>query len=238
VPSEVTVTSKGGNCSWKGIERGGREAEASNRPGHWPCLLRIHNFLARYRISSRATMLAEAEGSPRPMTAMRLFVTFGAVFLASSITAAANSSAPWQYHIGNDPMTDVLRATAATMGEQGAMALFQCEKDGDAVFLVKVQYIDIAMEPVREVVWRVDSGEPRHQTWVNVDEGAAILGAEAIQLAREIAAATERLVVCSDAKTIVFSVRGFDRSDKRSPRRLRNYIEQRVWRHEMGWQGH
>ena len=142
------------------------------------------------------------------MMALKIIVTFGAMLLASSVAAAASGSGPWQHHIGNDPMTDVLRASAGTMGEQGAMAFFQCEKGGDAVFLVKVQYIDIAMDPVRDVVWRVDSGKPRHQTWVNLDDGAAINGAEAIAMAKQVAAATERLVVRSGGKTIVFSVRG------------------------------
>ena len=129
---------------------------------------------------------------------------------------ALAESTPWQHHI--DANAGGVVAVAGTVGESGATAGFRCRKGGEPVFLVMVRYIHSILSATRQVQWRVDGGEPRTYTWINLENGrgAGVVGPDAVVLARQVAYARDGFVVQSEGQSVEFSADGSNAAIKRA----------------------
>ena len=80
---------------------------------------------------------------------------------------------------------------------------------GEFRVYASTNYIDVAFGEIREVTWRVDHEPPVTQIWRNLQSGgAAIVGEEALQMARAIEGAASRIVVKSGQDVREFSTAG------------------------------
>jgi hypothetical protein len=120
--------------------------------------------------------------------------------------AAQAESDAWLFVKHKDPLTG---AIAVTFGDGGARVSFDCEAGGDAGVFAQSSKTDFAIGENRQVTWRIDHGTLQTAAWNNgVDSaGAFVEGNDAVSLARQIADATDQLVVDTGNGPIVFSVK-------------------------------
>ena len=124
-------------------------------------------------------------------------------------TAQAQQSTRWVYESSKDPFTDEIRHYAYTATNMPGFLFVGCANSSRMYVLVKLGHLDMRIDSLRNVTWRVDDNEPILQMWRNNKKGGAMIYDQAAyELAQKIEDATQRVVVQSNGNTEQFSVKG------------------------------
>lgn len=123
-------------------------------------------------------------------------------------TVQAQQSSNWQFHKTKNSMTDEPHYIAQTLINDHKALAVGCLADAVTI-VVMLGPVDVAFGEFRQVAWRVDDQNAVYQQWDNLRKGGASLyGEPALDLAREIRDAKQRILIRSNGNTEEFSVKG------------------------------
>lgn len=134
------------------------------------------------------------------------FRIFG--FLAAGILSAGvvqSQTAPWISKEEADPITDSIKYSAATIGENGELLAAACY-EGRVHVAVRLSNFDFSIREVRKVAYRVDKNNPVTMEWINARNSVfGIIDDLAASFIKEIAAGN-KVVIRSGSNTVEFSM--------------------------------
>lgn len=124
-------------------------------------------------------------------------------------------NSPWRFSTSIDPITDEPAGTVLSVHFNGGRIIFTCEAgDPRSKFLVRASTGSRDEHPRGEVevVWRIDDGKPRTETWeadwISTTRGVGTIGQSAYEFALAVARAQVRIVLRNINGTAIFNTDG------------------------------